>query len=479
MLTKLTARISPATLPALALVVMMLATGPWFVDDAGIVFAYSRSIATGLGPTTGASSEFVEGFSDPAWVLILATLLSVGLPIEWCAKAIGGFGMWMACWTVLNTARNDGLPVGERWGLSASLVLTGPMWLWALSGLENGLWTWMLVVSVCVKHRLWSSIAVAVLMWVRPEAPLVVLGVLASRAALGHSWKLMAVVALTSTIAIFGIRLVVFDAWWPNTAEAKLDRGLLSRVIAGIRYSAYSAAWLGWVPLAFGAYTADRSVLHHRLPLYAAGPVAASLLAMLYMGGDWMRYGRLLVGLSPLIALACAPALSANKRMRWALGASWLICGLVWVDVVRRPPLPISVIAEVGDVVQAITQDACGSDGIDVAIPDVGGILWASPELTVNDLAQLTTTASRTPWTSRLERSPTHIVITHGPWVERTGLTSNAMEGLAYTPLCVRPGASGVAEQAHPTTLYLHSSCEQPMTPNTSEFLAAWCSRPR
>ncbi len=479
MLTKLTGRLSPATLPALALVLMMLATGPWFVDDAGIVFAYSRSIATGLGPTTGASPDFVEGFSDPAWVLILATLRSVGLPIEWCAKAIGGFGMWMACWTVLNTARQEGLPQQERWALGVSLALIGPMWLWALSGLENGLWAWMLVASVCVKHRLWASVAVVVLMWVRPEAPLVMVGVLASRAVLGHSWKLMAGVAIASTVALFGIRLLVFDAWWPNTAEAKLDRGLLSRVIAGIRYSTASAAWLGWVPLALGAYTADRSAPHRRLPLYAAGPFAASLLAMLYMGGDWMRYGRFLVGLSPLIALACAPALLANKRTRWVLGTSWVVCGLVWADVVRRPPLPMSLVQEVGDVVAAITQDACRDDGLDVAVPDVGGILWGAPELTVNDLAQLTTVASSTPWSSRLEDSQTHIVITHGPWVQRTGLTPTTMEGLRYAPLCVRPAASGVAEQAHPTTLFLHSSCDQPMTRQTDELVRAWCSRPR
>lgn len=471
--------VHPLVLPAIALGVMILATGRWFVDDAGIVFAYARSIATGLGPTTAASEEFVEGFSDPAWVLVLATLRAVGLPIEWCAKAVGGLGLWMACWTVLNAARREDVSRREQWALSATLMLTGPLWLWALSGLENGLWTWMLVASVCVRHRLGSLAAVAALMWLRPEAPLVVLGILASRALLGLEYKLMALVALASTLALFGVRLAVFDAWWPNTADAKLDRSLLSRAAAGVRYTATSSVWLAWIPLAVGARTADRSQRHHRLPLYAVGPVIASLVAMLYMGGDWMRYGRFLVGLSPLVALACVPALWATPRMRWVLWTAWVVCGVVWLDVVRRPPLPMAVIEEVGVVVQALSTDACSADSVDLAVPDVGGIVWSSPELTVHDLAQLTTPASDTPWPTRLQHSKANVVITHGPWVPRTGLSSEALSTLGYSVFCERPAAGGVGEQEHPTTLYLHSSCSSPVTAETQALMSEWCSRQR
>lgn len=467
-----------AVLPVVALVAMVWATGAWFVDDAGIVFAYSRSIATGLGPTTSASPAFVEGFSDPAWVAILACLHALGLPIEWCAKALGGAGALMACWTVLTTAREEELPRKDQWALMFTLVMTGPLWLWAVSGLENGLWTWLLIASVCVKHRGWSALAIVLLTWTRPEAPLVIAGVLVSRAWVGHPWRVAALAALASTTALFGVRLSLFEVWWPNTADAKLGRGLVARALSGTRYVLISSIWLGWLPLVLGAYAADRSARHHRLPLYAVGPVATSLLAMLYMGGDWMRYGRFLVGLTPLVALACAPALFAGRRTRWVVVVSWMLGACVWVDAVRRPPLPMTLLSETGQVVQAITHTACPKGVPNLAIPDVGGILWTHPTLTVLDLALLTTLKNEQSWPQRINDAHPHVVITHGPWVQRTGLTPTVMVDLAYTPLCIRPPADGVDEAANPTTLYVSTQCG-PLATRDSEVTQQWCERAR
>ena len=46
--------------------------GQWIVDDAGLSFAYARSLATGAGPVLQAGSVPVEGFSNPTWVAVLA-----------------------------------------------------------------------------------------------------------------------------------------------------------------------------------------------------------------------------------------------------------------------------------------------------------------------------------------------------------------------------------------------------------------------
>ena len=46
--------------------------GRWEVDDAGITFAYARSVATGAGPVLQPGAPPVEGFSDPAWMVLLA-----------------------------------------------------------------------------------------------------------------------------------------------------------------------------------------------------------------------------------------------------------------------------------------------------------------------------------------------------------------------------------------------------------------------
>lgn len=53
--------------------------GRWEVDDAGITFAYARSVATGAGPVLQPGLPPVEGFSDPAWLGLLVLGRWLGL----------------------------------------------------------------------------------------------------------------------------------------------------------------------------------------------------------------------------------------------------------------------------------------------------------------------------------------------------------------------------------------------------------------
>ena len=53
--------------------------GRWEVDDAGITFAYARSVATGAGPVLQLGAPPVEGFSDPTWLALLAFGRMLGL----------------------------------------------------------------------------------------------------------------------------------------------------------------------------------------------------------------------------------------------------------------------------------------------------------------------------------------------------------------------------------------------------------------
>jgi hypothetical protein len=53
--------------------------GRWEVDDAGITFAYARSVATGAGPVLQPGAPPVEGFSDPTWMALLAFGHRLGL----------------------------------------------------------------------------------------------------------------------------------------------------------------------------------------------------------------------------------------------------------------------------------------------------------------------------------------------------------------------------------------------------------------
>ncbi|MEY9929889.1 hypothetical protein ABH926_004529 [Catenulispora sp. GP43] len=56
-----------------------LTLGQWIADDAGVTFAYARSIGEGLGPVQQPGAAPVEGYSDPAWLALLVLGRMVGL----------------------------------------------------------------------------------------------------------------------------------------------------------------------------------------------------------------------------------------------------------------------------------------------------------------------------------------------------------------------------------------------------------------
>ena len=57
--------------PTVVLAIHTATYGPWIEDDAGITFAYARSLATGAGPVLQPGADPVEGFSNPLWLAIL------------------------------------------------------------------------------------------------------------------------------------------------------------------------------------------------------------------------------------------------------------------------------------------------------------------------------------------------------------------------------------------------------------------------
>lgn len=63
--------------------------GAWIVDDAGISFAYARSLATGHGLVAQAGEPPVEGFTNLLWVILLSGAMRLGLfdPV-WIPKAL-------------------------------------------------------------------------------------------------------------------------------------------------------------------------------------------------------------------------------------------------------------------------------------------------------------------------------------------------------------------------------------------------------
>ena len=67
---------------------------PFYIEDAGISFAYARNLVEGDGLATYVGGPRVEGYSNPSWTFLIALLYAVGLPPFTTAKVLGwGFGV--------------------------------------------------------------------------------------------------------------------------------------------------------------------------------------------------------------------------------------------------------------------------------------------------------------------------------------------------------------------------------------------------
>ncbi|MBW2257020.1 MAG: hypothetical protein JRI25_20840, partial [Deltaproteobacteria bacterium] len=74
--------------PVIAWMVMWSALLAWHVDDAGITYAYAHNAAEGLGFRAHAAAAPVEGFSNPAWTLVLTGASLLGVKVHVASKVL-------------------------------------------------------------------------------------------------------------------------------------------------------------------------------------------------------------------------------------------------------------------------------------------------------------------------------------------------------------------------------------------------------
>lgn len=446
--------------------------GGWFVDDAGIVFAYAARVAEGAGFVPYRGGPVVEGFSDPLWVAVLAAGSFVGVPPAILAKILGllfaasipVFGARLAA--RLGAERDGALLVA--WFLATS----GPLVLWSVSGLETGALALAALVAATVRSPALVGAALAAVVALRPEGPVLAAAVWAGRGAEPGRRATAAVVAAT-TLAVVCWRRATFDAWWPNTADVKLAGLGAARVVGGLGYAARAAVVLGGPALVFGAVGGRRS------PVRALLPAAVGVVVAIGVGGDWMRFGRLIAPVVPLFAAAWLPGVLA-----WRGGRRWAVVVVLaqvppFVAAWRGPPLPMALVEELGDLVVRVAPAACLDSTVIFAGPDVGGILHRHPDVVVYDLVGLTDPDAGRDWPRRLGAARPQVVVTHGPWASKTGLEPDVMAGLGYRPSCARRGTDGPSEDVAPTTFWLRDDCLAPLPADVARDLTAWCARPR
>lgn len=216
--------------------------GVWLIDDAGITFAYTRTLAQGYGLTQQPGMPPVEGFSNPLWMVLFVPFYWLGLfePVV-TSKIVSLLFIAASLWLMLSLGRRV---LGKSlWLFMAPVlwvVLQPAFLIWTTSGLENPLYMLliMLLFKLCLdameadslswRDGAWAGLICTALALTRPDGlTFAVLwpGVLLWRLiAKRGGWRAGWVFATTYAGTLGGyflFRRLYFGYWWPNTYYAK------------------------------------------------------------------------------------------------------------------------------------------------------------------------------------------------------------------------------------------------------------------
>jgi hypothetical protein len=241
-----------AGLPIAVFVLHASVFGSWIVDDAGISFAYARSLATGHGLVSQPGMPPVEGYTNFLWVLVMAAFFRVGLfHVVWTPKVVAAALTAGSFLLVTDTMKR--LASWGFWVPVGALVLLGiqPAFvIWSMSGLENPLYVFLscLLLATVVRwcadtaparlHVVAMGVVSAAVVATRPDGilyiPLVVL-ILLARAAVsrirGAWWIACGLYVLTAATLLAGqvaFRWWYFNDVFPNTYYMKGVGGMAS-----------------------------------------------------------------------------------------------------------------------------------------------------------------------------------------------------------------------------------------------------------
>ncbi len=480
--------------PTAAFGVHALLYGRWMVDDAGITFAYARSIATGAGPVLQAGAEPVEGFSNLAWLGLLVLARWAGLFDRGAWFGVPDYvafpkllalvlvaGVFACCYAVSVAMTRRPVLVTIVAGLVTAAVPS--FVIWTMSGLENALLAIAaagiaaVLVRAVVAGRLlepatavWCGLLAALAALTRPDGlvyagafPLAVL-LLLHRADLLRSVRAAALSLLVfagPAGAYLAWRLAVFSEYLPNTAIAK-SQGLPG--LAAATRPGELVTYVGW-PAALLAVAAVGAVLarpgvRRRALVVLLVPLALAVVAFGVLAPDWMGQLRFATPVWPLGALAAvvaaivvAPQFAARARVAVAIlavGAA-TVSGLAFVDGMRAfraaPTAPLCLVAQnTGWTINSYAELVDVPDPV-LAAPDIGGAALVS-NLRVVDIVGLADRQIARFWAAgdiaglrtHLLRDVRPTFLTLNPdWARLTGLAVDPRLVASYDKIATSP----------------------------------------
>jgi hypothetical protein len=287
-------------------------------EDAFISFRYARNFANGYGLLWNPGWVPVEGYTNFLWVMLLAAMMKLRLPLETASQYAGVIFSLATLLPVYRASEQKWLPV-------LLLALCGPFAAWATSGLETSLFTFLIFSAFLLHLRErksasfpFSSFFFFLAALTRPEGLLVVLITLMHLiySNLKEGKSLLAN-RLPEMILGFVIPFSIYYLWryhyygflLPNTFYAKVG-STAWQVVRGLKYSGEFYGLLLFPLLAFVRPFVGRTSFPTRYSLWLICIYTAYIIAV---GGDYMALFRFFVPLCPFLVLVAAETLQLLK----------------------------------------------------------------------------------------------------------------------------------------------------------------------
>ena len=408
--------------------------GQWIVDDAGITFAYARSLATGAGPVLQPGAPVVEGYSDPAWLALLVGAHRLGLfdhgawfgvpDLVALPKLLGwlcGVGVFLCFLAAARAVSDRPVLVATVAGVLTAAIPSFA--IWTTSGLENGLLALavvgigtVVVRAISVGRLQEPSVAAtcgalaALAALTRPEGllyaaayPAVLLLLRPHRGPLPVRAVVISLAAAAVPVAAHLVwRIAAFGDVLPNPARAK-EQGLPT--LDGLDRPAVLVTYTGWAACALAIVLVVAACVRRpraRPALVALTvPLGLAVVAFAVLAPDWMAQYRFATPVWPLGALVTTMAGAAlwdgavgrHRRLLAAVAVPVLLLSVLgWSDRAAqfraRPTVTVCAIALNTGLTTNTYADLLGvRDGTLLAV-DAGGTALTS-RLHFVDLAGL------------------------------------------------------------------------------------------
>jgi hypothetical protein len=220
---------------------LLLQVNAFVTDDAAITLRYALALVDGHGLRWNAHVQHpVEGYSNFSHVLLGALAWQLGLPALQLLRVLNQLGGLAACVLTYALGRHA---LGSRLWAGAAALLVGahaPLWYWASSGLETGLYTAAVYGALLAFVRarpgsLGPAFAFLAAALTRFEGPAVFAACACAAAGAALSARAWAPLSMHARWAAlfaliyggyFAFRLIYFDHLLPNSAYYKRGEAL-------------------------------------------------------------------------------------------------------------------------------------------------------------------------------------------------------------------------------------------------------------